>query len=227
MSDIEWKLSGQYAENCSCVYLCPCIFTNSTALSIPATKEIGDHCIAAIALNITDGQFGDVSLNGLSFMLILKTGLVMSEGKWTTAVILDDKASAEQRKALELITTGQAGGPLSMLQPMIENFTGIHYGDIQFHLEENKRSVVVPGLIEIGVEGYLSRRKNGEPFYIDNVGHPVSSRLALGLATGSHVHVGGIDWDDDTGTNNGHFYSFDWSGASKPTAYVFDKEAAS
>ena len=227
MSDIEWKLSGQYAENCSCVYLCPCIFTNSTALSIPATKDIGDHCIAAIALNITDGHFGDVSLNGLSFMLILKTALVMSEGGWTTAVIVDDKANPQQRNALELITTGQAGGPLAMLQPMIKDFTGVHYGDIQFHLEDNKRSVVVPGMIEIGVEGYLSRRQNGEPFYIDNVGHPVSSRLALGLATGSHVHVGGIDWDDDSGTNNGHFYSFDWSGASKPTAYVFDKDAAS
>ncbi|RLA13730.1 MAG: hypothetical protein DRQ52_05650 [Gammaproteobacteria bacterium] len=226
MSDIEWKLSGQYAENCSCVYLCPCIFTNSTALSIPATPEIGDHCVAAIALNIVDGHFGDVSLNGLSFMIILKTALVMSEGGWTTAVILDSKANEDQRQALELITTGKAGGPLSMLQPMIKDFTGVHYGDIQFHLEENKRSVVVPGLIEIGVEGYLSRRQNGEPFYIDNVGHPVSSRLALGLATGSHVHVGGIDWDDDTKTNNGHFYSFDWSGASKPTDYVFDKDSA-
>lgn len=225
--DLNWTISGEYAENCSCVYLCPCIFTNSTALSVPATETIGDHCIAAIALNIEDGQFGDVSLNGLSFMLILKTGLVMSAGEWTTAIIIDDKANDEQRAALEQITTGQAGGPLSMLQPMIKDFAGIHYGDIQFHLEHNKRSVVVPGLVEIGVEGYLSRRQNGEPFYIDNVGHPVSSRLALGLATGSHVHVGGIDWDDDSATNNGHFHSFSWSGAFKPTDYVFDRKTAS
>ncbi|RLA46856.1 MAG: hypothetical protein DRQ97_06975 [Gammaproteobacteria bacterium] len=226
-ADKNWHLSGEYAENCSCVYLCPCIFTNSTAPSIPATEEAGDHCIAAMALNIQDGQFGDVSLSDLSFMLILKTGLVMSAGEWTTAIIIDDKASPAQREALEQITSGQAGGPLEMLLPLIKEFAGIHYGDIQFHLEENKRSVVVPGMIEIGVEGYLSRRQNSEPFYIDNVGHPVSSRLALGLATGSHVHVGGIDWDDDTGTNNGHFHSFSWSGAAKPTDYVLDRKAAS
>ena len=227
MANSAWNLTGQYAENCSCEYLCPCIFTNSTALSKPAVPEVGDHCIAIIALNITEGQYGEVALNGLSFLLILKTRLVMSEGHWTTAVIIDAQASPQQREALEQITTGQAGGPLAMLQPMIENFAGVHYGAVEFHLEDNKRSVKVPGLVEFAVEGYLSRRNNGEPFYLDNVGHPVSSRLALGLAAGSHVHVGCIDWDDDTGTNNGHFAPFSWSGAVQPTNYLFDKNTAS
>ena len=72
----------------------------------------------------------------------------------------------------------------------------------------------------------MSRVNNGEPFYLDNVGHPVSRRLALGTATGSHAHLPGIDWDDDTKTNNGHFAPFSWSGSAKPAAYKFDRNAA-
>lgn len=226
MTDVDWSITGQYAENCSCEYLCPCIFSNSTALSKPAVPEVGDHCIAVICLHIETGRFGAVKLDDLSFIFIIKTALVMSQGGWTAAAVVDAKANPEQRRALEAIVTGQAGGPLSMMQPMIRNFTGVQYGPIEFHLEHNRRSVKVPGLIDVGVEGYLSRVNNGEPFYLDNVGHPVSRRLALGVATGSHAHLPGIDWDDDTKTNNGHFAPFNWNGSAKPAAYKFDRKAA-
>ena len=109
MTEIVWNLTGQYAENCSCEYLCPCIVTNSTALSKPATAEVGDHCIAVIALNIAEGRYDDIKLDGLSFLLVLKTRLVMSEGHWTTAVIIDEKASPQQRDALEIVNRDDLG----------------------------------------------------------------------------------------------------------------------
>lgn len=227
MTNSNWKIDGQYAENCSCTYLCPCIFTNSTALSTPATDAVGEHCIAVLCLSIESGHYGDVRLDGLGFIFVIKTALVMSQGGWTAAAVIDSRASAAQRAALEAIVRGEAGGPLSMMKPMITDFAGIATGPIGFTLEGTHRRVTVPGLIEIGVEGYLSRRNNGEPFYIDNVGHPANSRLALGIATGSHAHVPGIDWDDTSGTNNGHFAPFSWSGAVQPAAYVFDRKSAS
>ena len=30
--------------------------------------------------------------------------------------------------------------------------------------------------------------------------------------TGSHMHAFGIDWDNTSGKNNGHFASFHWQG---------------
>lgn len=36
--------------------------------------------------------------------------------------------------------------------------------------------------------------------------------LALAHATDSHVHAFGIDWDNTSGTNNGHFAPFNWQG---------------
>jgi hypothetical protein len=46
--------------------------------------------------------------------------------------------------------------------------------------------------------------------YLENVPHPISSRLALARATRSHLHAFGLDWDDDSGRNNAHFAPFDW-----------------
>ncbi len=50
-----------------------------------------------------------------------------------------------------------------------------------------------------------------EPMFLDNTGHPVSSRLALAHASRSHVRALGLAWDDDSGKNNGHFAPFKWS----------------
>ena len=46
--------------------------------------------------------------------------------------------------------------------------------------------------------------------YLDNVGHPAASRLALAKASRSHLHGFGINWDDTSGRNNGHFAPFAW-----------------
>ena len=48
--------------------------------------------------------------------------------------------------------------------------------------------------------------------FLENVPHPVSQRLALAHATRSHVHAFGIDWDNTSGKNNGHFANFNWQG---------------
>jgi len=41
---------------------------------------------------------------------------------------------------------------------------------------------------------------------------PANARLALAHATRSHVHAFGLDWDDTSGRNNGHFAPFFWQG---------------
>ena len=41
--------------------------------------------------------------------------------------------------------------------------------------------------------------------------HPAATRLALAKASRGHMHAFGINWDDTTGKNNGHFAPFSWS----------------
>jgi hypothetical protein len=74
------------------------------------------------------------------------------------------------------------------------------------------RRVTAGELVEQALEGVPSLPKEGEPIYLDNTGHPVNPKLALAKATQSRFHAFGIDWDDASGTRNGHFAPFSWSG---------------
>ena len=66
-------------------------------------------------------------------------------------------------------------------------------------------------LVDQACEGLESAVRPGEAIVIDNVAHPVNSRVSLAKATRSKFHAFGIDWEDTSGTRNGHFAPFDWA----------------
>ena len=70
----------------------------------------------------------------------------------------------------------------------------------------------VAKLIDQALEGVPGPARPGEPIYLDNTCHPVNSRLALANAKRSKFNAFGIRWDDSSGTRNGHFAPFAWSG---------------
>ena len=74
-----------------------------------------------------------------------------------------------------------------------------------------RRSVSIPGVLDIAVEG-VAGAKQDEPIYSRQRRPPgAARRLALVKATRSRMHAFGIDWDDTSGRNNGHFAPFAWS----------------
>jgi hypothetical protein len=199
---VSWRVKGEYFESCSCDFLCPC----ATSFAARPTKG---SCTFALIHRIDDGKYGDVSLNGLHFAVVGYTPEEMLKGNWSVGVVTDARAKPEQKDAMVAIASGQAGGPMSALAPLISKFVGVESRPIQFKMSGMSRSATVGDLIDQAIEG-LPGVKAAEPMYLDNVGHPVNSRLALAKATRSHVHAFGVNWDDDTGKNNGHFAPFDW-----------------
>jgi len=168
-------------------------------------------CTFAFVHHIEQGQFDDVQLSGLNFAIIGHTPEEMAKGNWTVGVITDDRASTEQQQAIVAIASGGAGGPMAPLGGLIGTFAGVESRPIQFDKDGLKRSAAIPEMLDQALEG-VAGANGSEPIYLDNVGHPVSTRLALAHGTRSHVHAFGIDWDNTSGTNNGHFASFDWRG---------------
>ena len=77
---------------------------------------------------------------------------------------------------------------------------------------EAGKSVRVEGVIEQVLEGVASPVSEGEFLGLDNAGHPVTSRLNLARALKHFINIFGIDWEDNSGTNNGHFAPFAWEG---------------
>ena len=200
-----WKIEGQYVETCNCDFLCPCITSN-----LAAEPTEGD-CKAAIALHVEKGEKDGVDLSGRSFIVLLHSPGVMGAGNIKVGVIVDDHADDKQTEAITEIASGSAGGPMAGLAPLVSEFAGIEKRTIVFGGEGLSRSVKAGDLVEQSVDAVPSASREGEPIYLDNTAHPVSPRLALGHAKTSHMHAFGIDWDDTTGTRNGHMADFKWS----------------
>ncbi|MFC3615312.1 DUF1326 domain-containing protein [Lutimaribacter marinistellae] len=200
-----WRIEGEYMETCNCDFLCPCITSNLTA-----TPTEGD-CKAAIAMKITSGEKDGVSLEGVSFIVLLHAPSAMADGDIKVGLIVDESATDQQTAAIVDIATGAAGGPMEALGPLVGEVAGVEKRPITFVSEGDTIAVTAGELIDQEVEAVNSALPNGGPIKITNVPHPVTSTLALARAKKSRFNAFGVEWDDATGSRNGHFAPFAWS----------------
>ncbi|MBI4887288.1 MAG: DUF1326 domain-containing protein [Acidobacteria bacterium] len=206
MATPSWNVSGQYYETCSCDFVCPCI------LGQMAVRPSKGTCTFAMAMQIERGKYGGVALDGLGFVVVALTPEAMGKGKWSVGLVIDERASAEQRDAITAIASGAAGGPMAALSGMIGTFLGVETAPIRFERSGVKWSVKAAALVDMAAEGAMGINPNAtEPMYLDHTGHPASDRLAVAHASKSHVHALGLSWDDASGKNNGHYAPFSWT----------------
>ncbi|HEX8918818.1 MAG TPA: DUF1326 domain-containing protein [Chloroflexota bacterium] len=204
MAEISWEVQGEYFETCSCDYLCPCISSNLTA------KPTKGSCTVALVFHVERGKYGDVQLDGLNAAVLAYTPGAMANGDWTVGMVTDANASTEQSHALAAIMSGQGGGPMAALSPLIGAFKGVESRPIHFEMNGMHRSISIPDVLDQAAVGVPGGASPDEPMYLDNVPHPVNTRLALARAERSHLHAFGLDWDDTSGNNNGHYAPFHW-----------------
>jgi hypothetical protein len=139
----SWKVSGTYFEACNCAAACPCVF-----LSAPTEGD----CTVVIAWHIDKGNFGKVPLDGLNAALMAHSPGHMMQSKWKVALYLDGRASAEQQKAMGGIFSGQAGGHLAALGPLIGEVLGVKPVAIEYSENGKQRSLRIPKIAEIEIE---------------------------------------------------------------------------
>jgi hypothetical protein len=163
-----------------------------------------------MGFRIERGQYEGLTLDGLGFVVVGHTPGNMVDGRWKVGLVVDDRAEPRQQEALAAIVSGQAGGPMAALGPLVGTFLGVERQPIRFQGAGKSWSLSAGNAVDQAVEG--TSGLGGEQLYLDNAGHPASNRLALGTSKKSHVHVFGIDWDQEDGRNNGHFAPFEWRG---------------
>jgi len=193
-------------ETCNCSFICPCITSN-----MAAQPTEGD-CKAAVALHIDKGEKDGVRLDDLSFIVLIHAPKAMAQGDMTVGLIIDTRASEAQTEAIGAIASGAAGGPMAALAPLVGRIAGIEKRPISFVRDGMNFAVKAGELIDQACAGVAGAARPGEPMFIENTAHPANARLALARATRSRMHAFGIDWDDSSGTRNGHFAPFAWQG---------------
>ncbi len=199
-----WHVRGDYFETCNCDYLCPCITSH-----LQATPTHG-HCDAALVFHVEEGVYDGISLDDLNFAVLLHTPDAMGAGNWGVGVITDERATQEQQQALAGIASGQAGGPMAALGPLVGEVRGVEARPIHYERQGMSRSVSIPNVLDQACDAVAGIANPQEPVTIENTVHPANHRLALAKATRSHVHIFGIDWDDTSGKNNAHVAPFQW-----------------
>jgi hypothetical protein len=201
---MSWQLSGNYMETCNCKVLCPCIITN-----LQARPTEGD-CKVALALHVEKGEKDGVSLDGVDFIAVMQSRGPMGAGGMTVGLIIDSDATDEQAQAVTAIASGQAGGPMAMLAPLVGSFAGVERAKVGITHTGESWAAKAGQMVDQACEGVLNME--GRPIVLDDVSHPMSSRLAVARATRSSIHAFGIDWNDATGTRNAHYAPFAWTG---------------
>lgn len=201
-----WSIAGEFAEACSCAFLCPCITSNAAA---QATEGF---CTFVMTYRVDAGRFGTVDLGGVTFSVFAKSQAVMAAGGWIVGLVVDERASDAQADAVAQITGGRAGGPFAALAPLIGEFRGVERHPIRFESTGHRRAVSIPGLLDQEVNGVPSMVVGDACLAVDEVFHPANKRLTLATAARHIVSAFGLRWDDRGSGRNGHFAPFAWSG---------------
>ena len=170
-------------------------------------KPTYGHCDMAEVFHVEDGEFNGAPLGGLNFVMAMSTPGVMTDGNWTSALYIDERANPQQREALVQIMSGKMGGPAERWMSLTSNFVGIKYVPIEFKAEDGVRSVTIPNVMDFHVEPIIARNQT-EAMLLANTAHGVNRDLYLAKGTRGIYTDHGMRWDN-TG-KNGHFASFEW-----------------
>ncbi len=202
---MAWQLTGEYFENCSCDILCPCI---TSSMQGPADTE---RCLVPLICHVREGSSDGVSLDDLSFIMVVDSPAVMGEGGWRVALYLDERADQSQQDALGAILSGQQGGPPEMLAPLIGEMLGVKTVPIRYESNGGRKRVEVPGIMEFEVEG-LTNPMTGEVLEVTNTIHPMGADLPIAKSTKGVYNDPDYGLAFDNTGKNGHYRDFDWRG---------------
>lgn len=139
MGEPQWKVTGDWVEACNCQLACPCAFN-------PRTRPTEGECIAMFGWHVNEGWVGNTKLDGLSAVMFLHAPGTMMNGNWRVALYVDEKGTADQREALRRIFSGELGGPLGALVPLIKEVIGVRATPITYKADGKKRSMHLTGM---------------------------------------------------------------------------------
>lgn len=174
---MAWRLNGDYVENCNCEVACPCTVANFAA---PASYEEG--CKALFGFHVDSGDVDGVDVSGLNVAVFIgDSPRMMIEGGWRIGMFMDDRATPEQAEKLAAIFSGQMGGPMAGLGPLVGEFLGMESVPIAFRVDGKRRSVTIGERAQLDIEEITSPvdPEAPAPVLSGATGHPAQAPLTI------------------------------------------------
>src|SRR5207253_5692358 len=186
---MSWNLKGSYVETCSCELMCPC----NLSFDHGATY---DFCRVTLVFNIREGTIDGTDIGGLKVAAIADTPKVMTEGNWRLGVFVDEQATDEQMEKLVQVFTGQLGGPMAGLAPLVGEMLGVERAAIEVRDDGVRHSVRIGDAIDFEIEDIVPFGiETDEPARIAGIFHPVGSEFTISEAKRSRISAFGIEYE--------------------------------
>jgi hypothetical protein len=187
---MPWSVEGTYFENCNCEWVCPCTVSSLTA---PATQ---DRCQVVLFYHLDRGSVDGVDVGGLSVAVLADAPGMMTDGNWQLGLIVDERASDEQANALAGVFTGQLGGPMATLAPLVGSVLGIERAPIEYDDDGLRHSVWVGDGMAVEVEDFVPQGLP-EPTRLQGVAYPVNTTLTVAKPVSSRIAAFGLTFQND------------------------------
>lgn len=207
MKHVEWSMQGTEFVNCNCAVGCPCQFQ-----SLPTHG----NCEAYGFVQIDQGRFGDTSLDGLRWGILAKWPGPIHEGKGTFQAIVDERADAKQRAAIEAVAHGKETEPGTLIWQVfsttVTKFLPTLFKPIELKIDYAKRSATakVPGVVEGEAQPIWNEKSNkpvpaklvmpagfefSEAEVVRGTGRTTNGTIDLDF-TETHAHLARIHWSN-------------------------------
>lgn len=206
MPGTTWEIKGENLSTCNCDWGCPCQFN---------ARPTHGVCEALVGFRIHEGRFGSVNLNGVLFSAAAKWPGALHEGNGTIQLVIDEKATAEQRAAILSLASGKNGGAFfEIIAAVCPNVLEPMYAPIKFEADREKRtgSVTVAGVGQSRVEpirnpvtGEEHRARinlpNGFEYRVAEIANTVSLSVTAPEIlrmehSNCHAHLCEIEWSN-------------------------------
>ena len=202
-SPTSWWAKGLLFENCSCQLVCP----GHIHFDQLCTH---DRCLGYWAIRFDDGHFEDTCLEGVNVVIAYDTPQHMIDGDWIQTIIIDESADEAQRRAVEQILTGTAGGPWAKLHPFVGRLLPTRYEPIVIKDEPTSKRVFIRGLLE-GVVKHIRGRERDSAVTFENAFNQIHNSTQI-ICRGDTRYDDGTIVVGNSGTH-GLYSRFHWKAA--------------
>src|SRR6266516_1991942 len=125
---------------------------------------------------------------------------------WRVGVFIDDQATDEQADKLAAVFSGQLGGPMGALGPLVGEMLGVERAAFEVQDDGTRHSVRIGDAIDFEIEDIVPFGvETGQPVRLVGMFHPVASELTVAEAKRSRINAFGIQYQGKPGLSTSEF----------------------
>lgn len=197
-----WWVNGTLFENCNCQLLCPA--------HVSFKQECDeDPCRGYWGVHVSKGRFGRLVLEKQTAVVLYESPQRMHSPGWKVRLYLDQSVGDTQRRALEQILTGEAGGPWALIGKFVTERLDTRVVPIRFGDAGHEKKLAIDGVLDTTIHS-VDRKGTGEAATLGNLFNVLHSAIQYMARGSSRYQDGGVAWE--TSEKHALYSDFSWTG---------------